>query len=81
VAKIVSNNFRCGVRRKVIVMNKHAYAISSGNLSPYTLRVEFYIIPAAAGTQAGGNGCYNATTASLVYIWPVAPVNGISVRK
>jgi hypothetical protein len=41
MAKIVSNDFRFGVRRKVMVTNEYAYAISSGTLNPYTLRAEF----------------------------------------
>jgi hypothetical protein len=49
MVKEVSNNFRFAVSGKVMVTNKHAYAISSENLNPYTLRAEFYIIPAAVG--------------------------------
>jgi hypothetical protein len=39
-----------------MVTNKYVYTINSENPNPYTLRKEFYIISAVAGTQAGGNG-------------------------
>jgi hypothetical protein len=36
MVKICCNDFWFGVQWKVIITNKHAYAISKGNLNPYT---------------------------------------------
>jgi hypothetical protein len=41
MAKVVSINLRFGVGGKVMVTSKHTYAISSGNINPYTLGAEF----------------------------------------
>jgi hypothetical protein len=64
-----------------MLANKHAYAISSGDLNPYTLRTEFYIIPAAAGARVLAMAVKTAPSRALFTYARSDRVNCVVGRK